>query len=184
MEKDWVNWTEIIHNITDVIAVFTILGLFMYRTIQRQLFLATMTRLTDIYRDNYVDLKQTKDEITVKKYIDFVNEELFFMQNKYIPRPVIYEWIDGMIELIPITYNKKIWNEGLCLDIIHRKDLLKNYQRVGSTFTISKNYDLAKIYGIENTKIDYPLRKKLVKEISKNLSNRWIPILTRYSPIA
>jgi hypothetical protein len=38
----------------------------------------------------------------VRQYLDLCNEELFYFQNRYLPTEVEVEWLDGMLEFIPL----------------------------------------------------------------------------------
>ena len=76
------------------------------------------------------------------EYIDLVNEELFYFQNGFLPRVVAEEWLDGMIDMIPIydPYGN-VLNLGYCIPIIHQRKLLDQYRfrRVRRAFTIKQS---------------------------------------------
>jgi hypothetical protein len=36
-----------------------------------------------------------------RQYLELCNEEVFYFENSYLPQPVIIEWLDGMLSIIP-----------------------------------------------------------------------------------
>ena len=85
---------------------------------------------------------ETIDRSIITRYIDLTNEELFYFQHHYIPKEISKEWIDGMIDFIPIT-NKSgnILNKDHVINYFteHRIELLKNFPRIQNALKIQKN---------------------------------------------
>ncbi len=110
----------------------------------------------------------------MKAYVDFVNEELFYFEQKYIPKDVAYEWIDGMINYMPIfNQAKQILNPNNSITKIHELNLLKDFQRVRKAFVVKQQYNFDLIYGEADDEATYLKRRdereRLAKEIYGNL---------------
>jgi hypothetical protein len=70
-------------------------------------------------------------EDALKSYIELTNEELFYISKKYLADEVALEWIDGMIEFIPL-YNCKnqLINGNAKLDKHKWEQATKGYPRI------------------------------------------------------
>jgi hypothetical protein len=141
---------------------------------KKQLNFSVLVRCITIFNDKFINIQKEKDLNTIKSYIDFVNEELFYFESKYIPKKVALEWIDGMIEIIPIyDTDNSIINTSNCNIIIHEKNILYSFQRIKNAFKIKKEYNFELIYSNYETESNYTKRKKerkkLLKEIYKNI---------------
>lgn len=116
-------------------------------------------------------ISNDKDNSSLKQYIDLTSEELFYFQQNYIPKDVIVEWLDSIINYFPL-YTKDepdpINFDRIPYKSIHSDALLNGYPRLNKAFLLKENYDSSIIYNREN--IEYrTLRTKLIKEIAKNL---------------
>lgn len=94
-----------------------------------------------------------------RQYVDLCNEQLFYFRNKYLPREVVEEWLDGKIEYLP-----QLDHEGKPYPDHHRTRMidpvwLEDYPRIERAFSVDKFYDLE----------DPEQRQCLVKRIRENL---------------
>lgn len=144
-----------------------------YSINRKQLNLSVMESTIDRFRTHFIHLGHNSPESLVIEYIDLVNEELFYFQNGFLPKVVAEEWIDGMIDMIPIydPYGN-VLNLGYCIPIIHQRKLLDQYRfrRVRKAFTVKQQVDLETVYGDGDFKSREKARKQVVLEIFWNLS--------------
>lgn len=63
------------------------------------------------------------------EYIEFVNEEFFYLENDYLPLQVGIEWIDGMIDYLPFFYEKQ-FIQSKKLNILKEKDGAKKFSMI------------------------------------------------------
>ena len=172
---NWMEVTSVISNIATAIGVIVILfAFYTYSVDKKHLNLNTITRCIDIYRNKYLSIQPDNIEL-IKSYLDFVNEELFYFENNYLPKAIADEFIDGMIDIVPL-FNKyqEIINKGNgeYYNSIINDDLLSPYPRIKSAFTFKDNYEMTKIFS-EDKKIRDKARKKMISETLKNLGYRW-----------
>ena len=130
-----------------------------------------MTRCIDIFRANFLPLEKDVNKGIATDYIDFVNEELFYIENKYLPKVVVYEWIDGMIDYMPIYFNQEIVNKDHCLNCLINGNIMDYYPRVKHAFDIKCEYNYEVIYSTDSIKRDDRLKERqiLIMEIAKNV---------------
>ncbi len=144
------------------------------RTNQKQLHLATLNRCINEFRNYAGILKDNEDTVALSKYVDLVNEELFYMKYDYLPKEVAYEWIDGMIDFIPITNkNEEVLNPDNCLLLLknNRNEYFKNYPRLKVSFIIRGSHDFVTAFTEEAEKqtLRAMTRKMIVEEIYNNI---------------
>lgn len=109
----------------------------------------------------------------VARYVDLVNEEIFYMQHKYLPDEICLEWIDGIIDFLPVYHTSgDLLNPGNCLLQLEKRPeiYLRGYDRIKSTFTVSGQYKWSAIYNEDaqhyfERRIE---RRKAAIEIFKN----------------
>jgi len=166
-------WFDLLSELATILAtLFIILAYRAYKISKKQLNLGTITRCIDYYRVHFVEIDTLTTNLKkMKSYLDFVNEELFYFENGYIINTVIYEWLDSMIDVLPIFNGKSVLNENNCNKIIIEQNLLKPNPRIKKAFTIVSEYNFDIIYSeqIINEKERKEMREKLFKEILKNL---------------
>ncbi len=143
-----------------------------YSVNRKQLNLSVMESAIDRFRTHFIHLNHQSPESLVIEYIDLVNEELFYFQNSFLPKVVAQEWIDGMIDLMPLydPYGN-VLNLGFCIPTIHTHKLLDQYRfrRVKRAFTIRQPIDLEVAYGDGDFKMREKARLRIVNEIIRNL---------------
>lgn len=142
---------------------------------EKQLFLSTITKCIADFRNLGELNRQTTDPVIINRYVDLTNEELFYFQHNYIPKDIMKEWIDGMIDFMPITnINGQILNKKYCIKYIasNRSMVFQNYPRVQNAFEINKIFDFRLIYTTDESKrIDkVKERKMLITEIVKKVN--------------
>lgn len=138
----WIQLTQLFYNIIGSFAFLSIIGtIATYFVYRKQLNIATMSRCIDIYRRDFLSMKQDGNEDTLFRYIDFINEEFFYMENGFIPGDAAKEWISGMIDHVPIYSNNQNMNPLKNSLVIETKQMLAEYPRVRKVFTQSKKYD-------------------------------------------
>ena len=99
-----------------------------------------------------------------RQYLDLCNEELFYFENDYLPRPVVVEWLDGMLSFLPLRYKGAEFNSEpgpLNLQIadsstpfFQREELWnlpKSYPRLNYIFSVTPE-EAAEINKIEEGK--------------------------------
>jgi hypothetical protein len=151
-----------------------VFGVFSYKLSKKQLNFSVMARCIQVYHDKFASISNKSKIEDIKAYIEFVNEQLFYFESKYIAEPIAKEWIDGMIELIPIyDSNNKLLNSAHSLKSVVSHNMFQSYTRVRNAFTVKHDYDFQLIYAnaIQRNEIleRGKERKKLINEIYDNL---------------
>ena len=96
-----------------------------YSISRKQLNFTALESCIKRYRDQFLDLDRHAPKSQVLRYIDLVNEELFYFEHNYLPVDVAEEWIDGMIEHLPIfDPTGKVLNPDHCIPVIVEAGLL------------------------------------------------------------
>lgn len=150
-----------------------------YRLNKKQLNFSVLDRCISIFQEKFTSLSNDSEVSLIKAYIDLVNEELFYFEQMYIPKEVAYEWIDGMIDYIPIyDSSKNILNPENSILPIHEQNLLNQFQRVKRAFIVKGKYDPKIIFSDFNDEARYQERRqqreRLAKEIYQNVKKRTI----------
>ena len=111
-------------------------------------------------------------------YLELTNEELFYFQHDYLPLEIAKEWIDGMIDFLPITNSKsEIINEHHCIKyfVDHREEMFRGYPRIKHAFDLESGYvyDVNLLYDSskELRKARITERKKLINEVLSNIKS-------------
>jgi hypothetical protein len=168
--------TELTSLIGTAISAGTLVGLIIalnqIRINRKQLSLSTISYCLEKF--GKLDFHWDTSESTVKAYIDLVSEEVFFFQYKYLPTEIAYEWLDGMLDYIPLFDGERnLLNGEECLLHLAKNHaaLLRNYPRVIHTFTIHHFVDISQIYNHSNEgiKIKQQARENLIKSMYINL---------------
>jgi hypothetical protein len=166
-------------NLTDIAAfasIATPIGLFfLVRQIKinrQQLQLQAITRCIDEFR-KLEGLGRQAEAGTTIRYVDLVNEELFYLQHRYLPKEIGREWIDGMIDFMPITNpGGALLNSPYCLLYLEKKPdvYLQGYSRVKNAFSVNDTYNWEIVYNedaaMQTQRAEE--RKRLVTEIYEN----------------
>ncbi len=149
-------------------------AVYNYNISKKQLNFAVLDRCISTFQKEFISISENTKIEDLRRYIDFVNEELFYFEQKYIPKAVAYEWIDGIIDILPIYREgteRKVLNSEKAINKIVENNLLHGYPRVKKAFTLKDEYKIKLIYSEEES--DYLDRRKererLIKEIYGNL---------------
>jgi hypothetical protein len=164
--KEYFEVGSYIFTILGFIAIISsIIALFISRN---QMRFTVIARCVDIFRDHYADISPESNQEKCLKYMDFINEELFYFQHRYIPKSVALEWIDGMLNHFPVYHNGVIVNSNYCLPQF--LTLKHNYPRVKESFEIEGSYNFKLIFSEDSLKsVHYNKeRRRLAQEILKN----------------
>lgn len=165
-----------IYTVKDVIEIFAlsvgsitlILAVIGYLVTKRHLNFSVIFSCNERFQKIRVGLNSDINGTQHKKeYIDLCNEEIFYFQNKYIPKIIMREWLDGMIFYIPhFTENqgggKKFSDNAKFKDTEYLNKEFGEYPRLDNTFRVKKLYD------INNSQQRKDLIKELINNIRKN----------------
>ncbi len=139
---------------------------------RKQLFLSTIVKCVSDYRYFLGMEKDCQDVHKIIRYIDFCNEELFYFKHGYILNKIAYEWIDGMINYLPLRNSEgKILNQQHCLNyFLENSEALIKYPRVQWAFELRGRYNFDLVYDAspENHRRRQTERKRLISEIIRN----------------
>ncbi len=85
-----------------------------------------------------IDQKQPEERTRImRQYIDLCEEELFYFEKGYLPKDIRGEWIEGMLNYLPL-YEKgkidKLLNDDYKLKEIEKNSLLDGYPRIHRCF--------------------------------------------------
>jgi len=162
MAKEW-----ILNNMMGLLSLP--ISLYVFYKSQKQLHFATMSRCIDIYREKYSSLSCDSEKKQCIEFVDFINEELFYLENRFVPDKVAMEWIDGMIDLVPIIINDKIINKHICLQKILEDNTFEKYRRVKNAFNLKGGINCDYVYSYSYSKVFYTQRKVLCEIIYKKI---------------
>lgn len=136
------------------------------KAMQKQFSFEIITSCTTRFQE-IVDMIDSSDQEEKKrgyrKYIDLCNEEIFYFQQKYILEEVMKEWLDGMLNYIPVYYKDEKTNLNknlLSTNILEESDLLDRYPRIRNVFKVNK------IYKRDN---DEDIRKEIINNLLGNI---------------
>jgi hypothetical protein len=120
-------------------AVGIFVGLVSYFTSEKQFRFGVIISLTERFQRIFVHFKSNNSKekkLAIQQYVDLCNEELFYFKQGYVPDEVAYEWIDGMINLLPcFDLNGKNLNQDCLPGAV---DLVRDYPRLKKIFTFEK----------------------------------------------
>lgn len=156
------HWSSILANIVTALGILSFIGLYLaHRQTQSQFRFTVMLSCIDRFQQLVPIIRNDENDTTrLKKYIDLTNEEFFYFQRNYIPKEVMIEWMDTIVEYLPIytrnssaPINYSTW----IVKLIHDENLVKGYPRLLHALTIGA------------ADIDVRDKERLIRLISKNL---------------
>ena len=179
-----------INNIKDAFELFayiatiiTLSGFFVsYILSKKQIHFSTIEKCINDYRKLYHKYENKyEDPAFLGQYLDLVNEELFYIENSYLPKEVTIEWIDGMIDYLPFIHRGLIVESRkfIYLETLDRiEEKLFSYPRILKFITINNEIDFEKVFlpliHMQNVKMRRIERNKLIYQMIKNLKiNRY-----------
>jgi len=104
-----------------------------YAFSKKQIHFATMQKCISDFRSIEFEKGAENEAEKAKKYFELVNEELFYIENNYLPRVVAIEWLDGMIEYLPFLINNQslyLSEKFKSLGSAKTEELLKDHPRI------------------------------------------------------
>jgi hypothetical protein len=168
MECGFENLKEVINTI--LIGIGTIAILFAaisYRLNLKQHYFSVINNSINKFQNLFI----TEEKFTIKeklKYLDLVNEQLFYIENYYVPSDIATEWIDGMIDFLPLFDNgfDKIQPNPRSKFGDSYKDLnILLFPRILNAFTLNTKLELCDLTNPDN----YKKRQMVVINIFKNI---------------
>ncbi len=145
-------------------------GFFTFVVYRKQLYHSTLSRCVDIFRRDFTDLATKPTTENCNKYVDFVNEELFYMQHGFIPNDIAREWLYGIIIHFPVFAKGANGNPSDVSKVIVTNNLLSSFPRLVHAFTLSGTHNFAVIYNSESREISHA-KRNMVDEILKNVKS-------------
>lgn len=168
---DFIKYIELSYHIFAIAGLISIVWTFFTLVVYRkQLYHSTLSRCIDIYRKDFTDLATQPTIENCNKYIDFVNEELFYMQNGFIPNDVSREWLYGIIIHFPVFINGVNGNPSNVSKVISDNNLLASFPRLVHSFTLKKKHNIAVIFNPESREITKE-KRGMINEILKNVKS-------------
>jgi len=112
--------------------------------IQRnQLSFAVIANCNQRFQDLLVDLHDDggAGQHAKRRYVDLCNEQLFYFHNGHLPREVFEEWLESMVDYLPLFDNVTGKVHPDHLGVID-PELLEGYPTIKRVFVIDGPYDL------------------------------------------
>lgn len=115
-----------------------------------------------------------KISYALDQYVQLVNEELFYMANDYIPYEVSKEWVDGMIDYMPILnkegciVNYEFFSSPDDLLLLEILEIIKKNPRIYESFKFDG--DIKDVYSEDDILKKVKARKILIGAILDNLN--------------
>ncbi len=156
-------WKDIIDTLINFIGFavifYSIKTFFLKR---KQNYFLVVNNFINKYQENFAGVK-TFDERQVLKYIDLVNEEVFYISNDYLPFVIAVEWIDGILDILPIIKKESqiFTNPNSPMKNEINYDTLKLYPRIRNTFKSERITEKIDLTAEENLE----LRKLVIEDI-------------------
>lgn len=162
--------------VADIFSIIGIIGLILFfldfRRNSKKTQFEIISSCVQRFHNIAIKLGDKSDDYDIIAYLELVNEELFYFENKMLPYLVAEEWISGMIDYLPIFNSKgEILNDGNFVSNIEK--FIYNYPRIVNTFTISMDKIVNEYIYIksdfQNVHTKYSKRKYIVNLILNNL---------------
>lgn len=137
------HWSTIVANIVTSLGILGFIGIYLaHRQSQNQFKFTVMLSCIDRFQQLSPLLRGDNEDLSrLKKYVDLTNEEFFYFQREYIPKEVIVEWMDSIVDFFPIYVSgseSPINYDQLPFKQIHDEKLLDGYPRLKKAFTLNR----------------------------------------------
>jgi hypothetical protein len=139
---------------------------YSYHLSKKQFNFAVIINCTERFQ-KILPLLESEDQAELEKaiglYIDLCNEQLFYFENKYLPKEIIEEWTDGMLDYLPYfdVEGNNINKNPLSEKLKKHKSFDKN-PRIKKAFSANNKTNKARLK-------DGEIRKKLIANVEENL---------------
>lgn len=139
-------WSSVVANITTSLKILGFIAIYInHRLTQDQFSFTVMLSCIERFQALSPFIKSNPDDTSsLRKYVDLTNEEFFYFQRKNIPKAVIAEWLDTIVDYFPLYVEGKdepINYLSLRFKDIHDKRLLEGYPRLIKAFTLAPSVD-------------------------------------------
>lgn len=139
-------WTQFVANVATALGILGFAFVyFTHQQSQRQFMFTVMLSCIERFQRLFPIIRNDSEDLDrLRKYIDLTNEEFFYFQRNYVPREVVVEWLDSIVEMLPIYQHGEEFpvNMGSPLvRLIHEHKVLSGYPRLMVAFTIQKEVD-------------------------------------------
>jgi hypothetical protein len=156
-----------------IVAMGVLIAITQISINRKQLHFATIERCITEFR-RFESNKVPIENSDLIRYIDLINEELFYFQHDYLPKTIAYEWIDGMLDFVPIIDNNgNILNPKSCISelAVKRNHFFRNYPRLKDSFIVRQRIKFEDAFNEDESKQDIRIstRKAIVEEIYRNV---------------
>lgn len=166
---DILKYFELSYYICAIVGLLSFIwGFYAFVIYRKQLHSNTLSRCIDIFRRDFTELAEKPTIENCTKYVDFVNEELFYMQHGFVPNDIAREWLYGIIIHFPVFVNGENGNPSNVSKVIVGNDLLSSFPRLVHAFTLKGVHNLADIYNSEAKEISLA-KRNMVNEILENI---------------
>lgn len=140
---------------------------------RKQLHLETIRYCVTKFQE--LQVNNQSDISVLEKYLDLCNEELFYIKNGYLPKAVAYDWLDGLLDFMPIWYNDEVVNEKHISNskLIELQPFIRQYYpRMYNTFKFRSNFTWNLAYSANRMdEAVFLERRAIIKAIMKNLTS-------------
>lgn len=142
------HWSTIVANIVISLGILGFIGIYLaHRQSQNQFKFTVMLSCIDRFQQLSPLLRGDNEDLSrLKKYLDLTNEEFFYFQREYIPKEVIVEWMDSIVDFFPIYTqgaSLPINYEQLAFKQIHDENLMRGYPRLIKGLTLNREVNIS-----------------------------------------
>lgn len=144
-----------------------IIAAITYALNKKQHYFAVTNNCINKFQDNFITDKNLST-IKCLKYLDLVSEQLFYIENKYVPPIISVEWIDGILDFLPIIIknnNQYFTNPNNKFGRELTSSELNLFPRISRTFSVKTNNYCLDLTLSENV----DLRKELILTMVMNI---------------
>jgi hypothetical protein len=134
---------------------------------RNQLSFAVVANCNERFQDLLIDLEgedTRKREPAKRRYVDLCNEQLFYFSRGHLPREVFEEWLESMVDYLPLFDEVTGEVHPDCRGVID-PELLEGYPTLKGVFVVEGPHDLA----------PRDRRLALVRRISRKVRSEPIP---------
>jgi hypothetical protein len=167
------NWQVIVGIANVIVALGVVVAITQININRKQLHFVIIARCIEEFRKLGNLKNDSVSENTIRKYLDLVNEELFYFQHDYLPKELALEWLDGMIDYISITDQEgNLLNTENCIPgLAHNDAYLESFPRLKETFIVRQKFSSEIIYSNDPLKRDLRIlnRKQVAEELYNNV---------------